>query len=286
MFAGFKLELTEDFFNHNRDWDYQISDDCVYHDIKLEINNRLSDFIVDGEFDDAKLQGEWFPQVNYDVFISHSPKDEVLALALSKWLGYHFGLDCFIGSYIWGCANNLLKKINNVYSNREKNAHGYTYDYQKCNTAVSHVHTMLSTASQKMIDKTEAVFILNPPKSIQKYDGIDENSTYSPWIYSEISFTEIIRRKIPSVHRQSLITLNMQRSFSSISNFTVPEAKFQDEVGIENLKPINEEVLTEWTTKWKKERVWRCHYRNDYTVHPLNELYKIIYPKEIGKFLP
>lgn len=52
---------------------------------------------------------------------------------------------------------------------------------------------MLNIALQNMIDNTEVVFLINTSNSIDKYDG--QASTFSPWIYSEIITTTLIRKK-------------------------------------------------------------------------------------------
>lgn len=52
---------------------------------------------------------------------------------------------------------------------------------------------MLNIALQNMIDNTEVVFLINTSNSIDKYDG--PASTFSPWIYSEIITTTLIRKK-------------------------------------------------------------------------------------------
>lgn len=54
---------------------------------------------------------------------------------------------------------------------------------------------MLSTALSLMIDKTECIFFLNTPSSVKPSEGIQK--TKSPWIYSEIVTTQLVRETIP-----------------------------------------------------------------------------------------
>ena len=69
------------------------------------------------------MQANWFPQIKADIFISHSHKDEDLALALAGWLKVSFGLTAFIDSCVWGYANDLLKMIDYKYCYQKKTIH-------------------------------------------------------------------------------------------------------------------------------------------------------------------
>ena len=71
---------------------------------------------------------EWFPEVNADVFISHSSKDVDLAKMFAQWLKKNFSLSAFIDSDIWGHSDDLLKEIDNVHC---LNPGGETYNYKK-----------------------------------------------------------------------------------------------------------------------------------------------------------
>lgn len=66
---------------------------------------------------------------------------------------------------------------------------------------------MLSKALVTMMDRCECLFFLNTPSSITPADVIGEagtGSTTSPWIYSEIAMSGLIRRKSMSQHRRAL----------------------------------------------------------------------------------
>ena len=77
----------------------------------------------DGSLDGSMMQANWFPQIKADIFISHSHKDEDLALALAGWLKVSFGLTAFIDSCVWGYANDLLKMIDYKYCYQKKTIH-------------------------------------------------------------------------------------------------------------------------------------------------------------------
>lgn len=148
----------------------------------------------DGILDGTKIKDDWFKKVDADIFISHSHNDEELAIKLAGWLKDTFELNSFIDSCVWGYANNLLKGIDNDYC---KSNDGNYYNYDSRNFSTAHVHIMLSTALIEMIDKTECVFFINTPNSIYVKDDID-NKTMSPWIYSELVTTQLIRKNKPN----------------------------------------------------------------------------------------
>ena len=109
----------------------------------------------DGSIDATKLQADWFPQVDADVFISHSHRDKNLAIALSGWLNCNFGLKPFVDSCVWGYTDKLLKKIDDRYCK----ANG-GYSYKKRNVSTTHVHMMLFGALMEMISKSQCIFFL------------------------------------------------------------------------------------------------------------------------------
>src|SRR5574344_1710135 len=209
MYRGFKLEdLDEAFFNKKGSNSHRMSrseynkspDDnefykngqTILNGYKTNVETQLEKFIIgkDGELDGSAIQNDWFPQIECDIFISHSHKDEKLAIALAGWLNDRFKLRSFIDSCIWEYADDLLKIIDNEYCYQLQNN---TYNYKSRNYSTSHVHMMLNMALMKMIDKTECLFFLNTPNSISLSDI--GTKTLSPWIYSEIGISQIIERK-------------------------------------------------------------------------------------------
>ena len=160
---------------------------------RTTVQNKLKKFLLsDGSLDGSKMQENWFPQIEADVFISHSHRDEELALGLAGWLKEHFGLKAFIDSAVWGYANDLLKDIDNKYCLQTGRQ---VYNYQKRNQSTSHVHMMLSVALNQMIDNTECLFFLNTPNSVSIGASIG-GTTPSPWIYSEIAMSRL-KEKAP-----------------------------------------------------------------------------------------
>lgn len=197
MFTGFNFEANT--VPNLKSWaEYG---DSLFRSQKAQVEEALDKFILnDGVIDGTAMQENWFPRINSDVFISHSHDDKELALGLAAFLKYAFGLTPFIDSCVWGYANDLQKKLDEYC----KNPDGHTYDYDQRNYSTSHVHMMLASALTMMIDETECVFFINTPSSITSKDVI-ANRTSSPWIYHELGMTNLIRKKSPESHRQTLL---------------------------------------------------------------------------------
>lgn len=176
---------------------------------KRKIQSTLDKFKnYNGNLDGDKMQSNWFPQINADIFLSHSHADENLVIALAGWLKQIFNLEVFVDSCIWGYSKNLQKIIDEKYS---KNLQG-NLDYKKVLYASSHVHMMLNTALMQMIDNCECIIFLNTPNSVKPREVIDQ--VVSPWIYSEIGMTKLVRKKSLRSHRTKY--LNESKVFSQL----------------------------------------------------------------------
>jgi len=159
--------------------------------VERSINNifqRIENNVLDAEV----IQNEWFPEISANVFISHSHNDLSLAKVFSGWLLGHYGISSFIDSCIWGYANDLLKIFDKKYCWDENDKY---YSYEKRNFSTGHVHMMLMTALNKMIDKSECIIFLNTPNS-NVGEGI-KSKTLSPWIYGEIETSRLIEKRLP-----------------------------------------------------------------------------------------
>ena len=236
---------------------------------KAKITNSLQCYINNGIADGTRLEKEWFPEIKADIFISHSHMDEKLAKGLAGWLYDTFGLRCFIDSCVWRNSDKLLEEIYDEYSDKQdKPTGGCIYNHKKCNTASKHVNTMLTIALYKMIDKTEVTFVLNTNHAIPKYKDVYQQATYSPWIYSEIVCTEIVRKKPISEYRDKICLEHSvgQRKFKN-DGFIA-----EYEVSLENLKKIEMQCLVEWEKSYNKNKV----------KYPLDSLYKLTHKDEIS----
>lgn len=215
-----------------------------YRDVKSKAQIFLDTYTLrDGTLDGTQMQGDWFPLIDADVFISHSHKNEDAAIELSGWLSKTFGLTSFIDSCVWGYGDDLLREIDKEHCKIEDSI----YSYKKRNQSTSHVHMMLCTALSKMIDKAKCVFFLNTPDSISTIKAInnagDDTATPSPWIYYEIAVTELIRKKIPKGYKPR------------VNESTMIEAQLDVlyRADLSHLYKLDKKKLIEWRDGFKKK---------------------------------
>lgn len=195
MYRKFQLrEIDSNIFAYNTKRYQEIGESILKEQAK-EIKTKLQSIVVgDGHIlNGDEIQQNWFPKVECDVFISHSHKDTGLAVAIAGWLYKEFDLLAFVDSEIWGNSQDLLKEIDELFC---RNDDGNTYDYLRRNQSTSHVYLMLNMALAQMIDNTECLFFLNTPSSVC-LDDIKDSKTLSPWIFSEINLSNILRLRIP-----------------------------------------------------------------------------------------
>jgi len=220
-----------------------------------QVSSALEKFLSPtGTLDGEAISNNWFPRVQADIFISHSHEDQDLAIALAGWLSHTVKLTAFVDSCVWGCADYLLKIVDNEYC--QKDADENLYDYQSRNHSTSHVHMMLATALSQMIDRTECLFFLNTPHSISSKDVVSR--TESPWIYAEVGILQIIRR-----HRPSRMKKNAAVQFSE------SRLRVKYPVNVESLIPLNGNSCDRWVERWKGT-----------SDHPLDVLYELFPGKE------
>ena len=126
MFYGFNVKLNDSdfeklkidlYYNNVNNSSYRTFETTLENgnkalcDDKKSIENNLEQYIgVDGVIDANSLENDWFPNVDIDIFLSHSHKDRDKALILSELLKEKFGLNVFIDSCVWGNSDDLLKK--------------------------------------------------------------------------------------------------------------------------------------------------------------------------------
>ncbi len=195
MFCPFKLEDVE--FNEK---DFQ-----TYYDkgqqILIEQANNVDESIqkylnTDGSLSATDIESDWFPQIDADVFISHSHKDCMKVVVLIGYLST-LGLKIFADFLVWDYYVYLLKRVDDNYCLKRTNQNGkHVYDYNIRNKSTAYVQTILNSALMKMIDKTECLIILETPNSI-KIRELNSVTTESCWIYSELLMSNCLRRKEP-----------------------------------------------------------------------------------------
>jgi len=242
MFKGFKLPEID--FDRNEI--YYLIGEKLYSNYDDHIKKSLNSFLSENKFlDGSEIIESWFPQINSHVFISHSHNDNTLAITLAGWLYHNFRINSFIDSCIWGYGNDLIKQLDNAYSwlNQEKGI----YEYKKVLDSTGHVHMMLSTALSSMMDKTECLIFLDTPNSVAPFNEIDK--TESPWIYSEIAISQVLRQNIPP--RIEIKQLSEERT--ELFSGDIGEIKkalnlnIKYDLNNKHLIEIDEEILDLWS---------------------------------------
>lgn len=254
MFAGFNVDMSKGCFNElDRYYDKGVK---LFEDQKKVITDNLEKYICSDILDGTIIQEDWFPTIHSNIFLSHSHLDEKKVIALAGCLNEEFGLKSFIDSSVWGYSNDLLKMLNDEYAFIDNN----TYNYLKTTITSSHVHMMLSMALAKMIDKTECLFFLNTPNSINIEKKINEkDKTLSPWIYAELQISEIIRKKKLSDYRQPYALYESNSEMYHVDK----SLKISYDVSTDNLYELNGIDFCIWKNSHKRG------------VKALNQLYKI-----------
>lgn len=236
MYRGFSLALQSGCYK-----DYFRKGLEMTNDFKTKVHWDLDSFLSpDGVLDGERMQRTWFPGIVADIFISHSHRDDEDTIALAGYLYSTFGLTSFVDSCIWGYAYDLLWSIDNRYC---KNIGSETFSYESRNNSTAHVHMMLSTALSKMIDKTECLFFFNTPNSISTHDAIG-SATKSPWIYSEMSISSIIRKKVPD--RFDSVKTKAFTAGGAIEMFSKRELEVEHKLSLDHLTPISISQLDSW----------------------------------------
>lgn len=242
MFKGFIIESL-----NLESYYYDIGDN-LYIEKRNEIKKKLS--FLEGKdciLDATKIQIDWFPEINVDVFISHSHLDEKLAKTFAGWLYDKFELTSFIDSCLWGYCDELLFNIDKNFCTINNRT---CFDYEKRNKSTSIVHIILSNALARMIDQTECLFFLDTLSSVPLKDIKKGEMTYSPWIYNELEISRMIRSNYPRRENNNhLFSLNEDKE---------PQAAFS--LMTDHLIYLSQQDLYEWS---REPRTILDYYNGD-----------------------
>lgn len=262
MYRGFDLDLKFENVSAN-----YARGKTIYDTLKKTTESSLDNFInATGEINGSDLQAHWFPNIKADIFISHSHNDEDMAIAFAGWLQAKFGLTCFIDSCVWGYCNQLQKRIDERFT---RNEGGETYNYDKRNYSTSHVHMMLSVALTQMIDSCECLFFLNTPASISAANVV-EQSTYSPWIYSEMTTAKHIEKRVPERLRTSIIKHFSATELRSLNESEQLRVRYQVDLG--HLTKVNVDQMVSWQNEYDELSNERDALKLLYNNHPINKI--------------
>lgn len=228
MFRGFHLKMCKDeMIKLRKDAGYKVAPSPSKKHCKPKFVGELEKYLVNEKIIDAeKLEFGWFPQIQADIFLSHSHKDIGWVRLLKQFLEKEFSLRVFIDSDVWGYSLDLVKEI-------EKKFNGMASHDIIC----SHVNIMLAASLSRMLDQTDYVFFLNTPNTISLDDSHEER-TSSEWIYHELLVTSLLRSKEPRY-----VTAAMQES---------QKLDFQYKPPLKHLTPFTEENFREWHDEFKR----------------------------------
>jgi hypothetical protein len=249
MFRGFDLRMLGNWTKKDYESLYNAGS-TILANHKTVIKDTLDNLVLkDGSLDGTIMQQQWFPKVEADLFISHSHNDKDMAIILAGWLDTNLKVKAFIDSTVWSYCGDLLKILDDKYRSSDKPG---VYNYNLRNMSTSHVYLMLSSALQRMIDNTECIFFLNTPQSVNPNGVIGSTSTYSPWIYSEITTTQLIRKKNPKDHLTR--TKKSIKTFSDGGNELLKESlNISHSLDLRHLTKIDcdKSFLSQWMAKAK-----------------------------------
>lgn len=235
MYRGFSIELDEcesllkdiafdDTIDVNKEDNDQLKTSLIKQVEKL--------YIGSSELKSDEIEEDWFPDLKFDIFISHSHRDcDTLVKKFAKWLYDEFGLKAFVDSQVWGNKNDLIQYL------AQKDPKGIC---STCPDIVTGVNAILNMALLKMMDNTECFMFLSTKNSvIAKSDY-----TYSPWIYSELEMSNKLRCRMPR-------RLCNQRQSSSIRAFRqmflyVQSIPLIYRINRKHLEEITPQQLVEW----------------------------------------
>lgn len=262
MYQGFKLAISE------IERQALLGDgDLVYNPIKATVGDGDMEKAL--QTDNANwIMDNWFRDYDADIFLSHSHGDIELASKVAALFNQK-GLRVFIDSDVWGCCDNMLREIDNVYSVSERAEDGRikTYSYDKRNVTTSHVHMLLSHALTRMIARTECFIFLKTSKSAFNSDK-REIGTYSPWLFHELEVANVIeRQRLLRKGNFSGEKVAMDETVTEsykpfVLKFSAKAAKLR-EVSLQNLIVLLNE--TDSAMNW---------YSHDDAMHFLDQLYE------------
>lgn len=244
MLHGFNLRIDE---LDLRRYEFDVPDIALGYELETgNLRRSLSDIVEDdGIINGDKMGSEWFPKIEkYHVFISHSHKDIEIAKRLKAWLKYRFEIEAFVDSMVWGHADDLLKIVDDMYC---LSAGGATYEYSKRNISTSNIYLSLAKALDAVIDHCECLIFINTDNSTENKSIAAEirsgESTYSPWIMSELRTSSIIRSN-PMFVRTERIIANESFLDSVVNKSAVPKVSYS--APTEHLHRLDYIKMMEW----------------------------------------
>lgn len=191
----------------------------------------------DGVIDGDVLESAWYPQLKFDVFISHSHTNLDKAMALSAAIKALLGIDAFVDSCVWKCRDQLIEKLRELTGNNPAKPCANPRDESEI---IAHADMMLNNSLMRMIDSCECLMFLDTPRSICR-DGL-VSKTFSAWLYSEIVISKYIRISVPERHRKCRRMLN-EGYGPAMDSFAL---KISHGVDLAHLKQLTPGMFMKW----------------------------------------
>lgn len=238
MFKGFDIkcnlperfyDLYEGYFDRHLS-NNSFSESAVVRAMRAIINK-------DTPINSDILSKTLFPQVDCEIFISHSRDDKRIAKAISGYLHKNLGLRCFIDAFVWGNIKTIQREIDEECKNDDG-----TWDYNQRNKSTSHVHMMLSMSLLEMMDRCECIFLLDTPNSITAKSSI-AGTTHSPWIFMEMFSSKFLRITKPQrsgALQEAVANANVLRKDSAKA------VEIVHRVDLSHLEKINASYICNW----------------------------------------
>ena len=213
------------------------------------------EWVIDGEGTEA----DWFPQLKKHVFISHSHKDEDAALLMAGMLKDRLGIDAFVDSAAWGCYRELAKSLYEAARRCHANLSSYQEDLLR-SSATEHAHCMLSKSLIQMMDGCECMFFLDTKASVGLNNiGTSGYSTFSPWIYTEIEASRVLRQ---NKYPRALLKL-ANESLMYFAKDEAPRVQVEYPLNLGHLEKLSTQMLSQWimNAEGKKYQLADDQYR-------------------------
>ncbi|MFO1439238.1 MAG: hypothetical protein U1F81_13050 [Verrucomicrobiaceae bacterium] len=229
MYKAYRLQVPEGHFKPR----HVIGGEHMCSIENDSLRKPLSAFILeDGNIDGGKLSGSWFPEVNAEVFISHSHADTKLAHGLAGWMFENFGIYSFIDSTVWGHYAHLLEQLCKAHAPYPSLWESYKDELSP------HVHLMLASALSVMMDKTECVIFIHSENSV--IHNTAQTRTRSPWLLHEVQMMRLLRQRSLMEHRKTLF----QESHGSEKRSH--EVQIHHPIDLTRLLVIRESDMLQW----------------------------------------
>ena len=276
MYKGYHFSMANELLSH-----YALGADgykrigMAEKDVAQKI---IQEKILSGKWviDGAGTESEWFPQRKKHVFISHSHKDEDAALLMAGVLKHRLGIEAFVDSAAWGCYRDLANSLYAFALSGYKSLSESQKAMLKF-SATEHAHCMLSKSLIQMMDRCECLIFLDTSASVGLRNiTADSRSTFSPWIYTEIEASRVLReRKYPRS-----LTKVANESLRSFAMNEAPRVQIMYPLNLEHLAKLSPQMLLQWVTnaEEKKRRLADDQYR-PYKL--LDELYAKTEPRSV-----